>query len=120
MRDGNNKLLRSRPISEIKIDSMERQYVTRVQWYLEQELHRRMTFLSDQRGYLIHFPEGTLEEVYPGQSTGWTYKTTIRFPNGATLTKYVTSPLSSTQRGLTMLTFPTALLEGPEPPQIRR
>jgi hypothetical protein len=120
VRDENNTPLISQPISEIKMDKMDQQYVSRVQWYLEHHLHCRITSLSDREGYIILFPEGTVEETYMGQSTQWTRRTTIRFPDGATLQKYVTSPLNATQRGQTMLAFPNSVLDGPEPPPVQR
>lgn len=106
----------SRPISAIDIDEMEPQYVTRVQWYLEQELHCRVTYLREQGCYHISFPEGTIEETYPGQSTQWTHRTTIRLPDGTTLPKVVRAPLNATQHHQTMLAFPSRVLDGPEPP----
>lgn len=108
--------LLSKPISEITIDQMDQHYITRVKWYLEHDLQCRMIPLSGQRGYLIQFPANTTEEVYAGQSTQWTYRTTIRLPNGITFTKYVLSPLNPTQHSQTMLAFPNAVLDGPEPP----
>ena len=99
MRNEGEKPLISKPISEVTIDQMDQQYVTRVKWYLEHELRCKITPLNEQRGYLIQFPEHTTEEVYAGQSTQWTYRTTIRLPNGVTLTKYVMSPLNPAQRG---------------------
>lgn len=114
MRDKNTTPLISRPISEMKMDKMEQHYVGRVQWYLEHDRHCHITSLSDREGYLILFPEGTVEETYMGQSTQWTRRTTIRFPDGATLQKYVTSPLNPTQSSQTMLAFPNSVLDGPE------
>lgn len=68
------------------------------------------------RGYLIQFPAGTVEEVYAGQSTPRTFRTLIRFPGGQRLTKYVVLSCRPVYRSLTMLAFPTELLEGPAPP----
>lgn len=87
--------LHSRPIEEVRISVFDQQYIARVQWYLEHELHCSMTYMSEEGGfYLIRFPEGTVEEVYTGRSTQWTYETTIRFPNGVTLKKYSRAPLN--------------------------
>jgi hypothetical protein len=102
------------------ISPIDPQYLSRIRWYLERVLCCRMVTLPVQRGYLIHFPPGTVEEVYAGQSTPRTFRTIIRFANGITLTKYVTSPLNATLRGQTMLAFPNELLEGPEPPLSER
>ncbi|HEY0753640.1 MAG TPA: hypothetical protein VGD98_06730 [Ktedonobacteraceae bacterium] len=108
--------LLSRAITEIEMDRMDQRYVTRVKWYLEHELHCSITYMSEQGKYRVCFPEGTVEETYRGQSTQWTHRTTIRFPNGMTLQKYVSAPLNSMQRGQTMLSFPHGVLDGPEPP----
>lgn len=116
MSDEDVRPLLSRPIREIEMDRMEQRYVTRVQWYLEQELHCSITYMSERGKYLVRFPEGTVEETYRGQSTQWTHRTTIRFPGGTTLQKYVSAPLNSMQRGHTMLSFPHRVLDGPEPP----
>lgn len=97
------------------MDQIDPQYVTRVLWYLEQELRCRVTPLSPQQGYLIQFPAGTVEEIYAGQSTQWTYRTTIRFLDGRTLTKYVQTQLRLPHASRTLLAFPTGVLEGPEP-----
>lgn len=120
MRDENAKPLLSRPICKLEMDKMDPQYVARVQWYLEHELQCSITYIREREKYLICFPEGTVEETYMGQSTQWTHRTTIRFPDGATLLKYVSSPLNSTQRAQTMLAFPNRILDGPEPPQQRK
>lgn len=114
MRNENTTLLLSRPLCEVEMDQMDQRYTTRVQWYLEHELHCRVTPLDDREGYLIEFPEGTVEETHRGQSTQWTHRTTIRLPDGTTLQKYVTAPLNPTLRGQTMLAFPTSILNGPE------
>lgn len=116
MRDDNGKPLLSRPIREIEMDRIDQRYVRRVQWYLENELHCSITYISERSRYLIRFPEGTVEETYQGQSTQWTHRTTIRFPGGTTLQKYVSAPLNPLQRGQTMLAFPHRVLDGPEPP----
>lgn len=116
MNNENVKPLLSRPIREIEMDKMDQQYVTRVKWYLEQELHCSITYVSEREKYLVRFPEGTVEETYSGQSTQWTHRTTIRLPGGNTLLKYVSSPLNSTQSSQTMLAFPHRVLDGPEPP----
>lgn len=115
MRDAQASLLLSRPIGEMRMDQIDPQYVTRVLWYLEQELRCQVTPLSSQQGYLIRFPAGTVEEIYAGQSTQWTYRTTIRFLDGRTLTKYVQTQLSLPHASRTLLAFPTSVLEGPEP-----
>lgn len=117
MRDENAVPLLSQPISEVEMDKMDPKYIARVRWYLEQELHCTVTPLSQRDGYLIHFPEGTVEETYSGESTQWTHKTTIRLPDGTTLQKYVISPLNVAQRGQTMLAFPNTVLDCPEPPR---
>ncbi len=116
MRDETAVPLLSRPIREVEMSRMDQQYVTRVQWYLEHELQCSITYIRERGVYLIRFPEGTVEETYAGQSTQWTYKTTIRLPDGATLQKYVSAPLNPTQQSQTMLTFPNRVLDGPEPP----
>jgi hypothetical protein len=120
MRDEDVKPLLSQPIREIEMDRMDQRYVARVQWYLEQELRCSVTYLSERGKYLVRFPEGTVEETYRGQSTQWTHRTTIRFPGGETLQKYVSAPLNPTQRGQTMLSFPHGVLDGPEPPRQER
>ena len=120
MRNEHIALLHSQPISDVKIDMMDQRYISRVQWYLEHDLHCKVTSLNEYEGYLVEFPEGTVEETYSGQSTQWTHRTTIRLPHGQTLQKYVTAPLNPTQRSQTMLTFPNSILNGPEPPCSRR
>src|SRR5579859_6118715 len=103
VKNENATLLLAQPISAIEIDKVDQQYITRVKWYLEHELHCRMLPLIDRDGYLVTLPEGTLEETYAGQSTQWTHRTTIRFPSGITLQKYMVSPLNPSQRAQTML-----------------
>lgn len=116
MRDENAMPLLSQPISEVEMDKMDPRYINRVKWYLEHELHCTVAPLSQREGYLVRFPAGTVEETYSGESTQWTHKTTIRFPDGATLQKYVTSALNPAQESQTMLAFPNSVLDGPEPP----
>ncbi len=60
------------------------------------------------------FPAGAVEETYAGRSTQWTTVTTIRFPSGATLGKYVRAPLNPSQSRRVSLAFPNAILDGPE------
>jgi len=105
--------LLSTPLREIEIDQVEQRYLTRVRFYLEQELQCCMIYVRERATYLIQFPEGTVEETYRGQSTPWTYRTNLRLPGGTTLQKYVTAPLNPMQRGRTMLAFPTRILESP-------
>ena len=116
MRDEDAGPLLSRPIREIEMDRMDPKYVTRVQWYLEHELCCSVTYMRERDTYLIRFPAGTLEETYRGRSTQWTHCTTIRFPSGAMLQKYVSAPLNALQSSQTMLSFPHHVLDGPEPP----
>ncbi len=120
MRDEDARPLLSRPIREIEMDRIDQKYATRVQWYLEHELYCTVTCMGERDMYLIRFPEGTLEETYRGQSTQWTHCTTIRFPSGVTLQKYVSAPLNAMQRGQTMLSFPREVLDGPEPPCLEK
>lgn len=120
MREEDTRPLLSRPIREIEMGRIDRQYVARVRWYLEHELHCSITYRRERGMYLICFPEGTVEETYGGQSTQWTHRTTLRFPDGTTLQKYVSSPLNSTQRSQTMLSFPHWVLDGPEPPRKKK
>jgi hypothetical protein len=109
-------LLLSRPINTMAIDKIDQQYLARVVWYLEHELHCKMTPLANGEGHLIQFPAGTVEETYAGQSTQWTHKTTIRFPGGTTLQKYVASSIHPHQPAQTMLAFPRSILDALEDP----
>ncbi|HVU67779.1 MAG TPA: hypothetical protein VHD63_11640 [Ktedonobacteraceae bacterium] len=120
MRNEHTIPLLSQPISKMEMDRVEQRYVTRITWYLEHVLHCEITPLVGREGFLIHFPEGTVEETYGGQSTQWVRRTTIRLPGGQTLQKYVSAPLNPTLHGQTMLTFPTSILEGPEPRRHKR
>jgi hypothetical protein len=117
MREADDQPVQVRPLGELVIGPIDPQYLSRIRWYLERVLSCRMVILPAQRGYVIQLPAGTVEEVYAGQSTPRTFRTTVRFANGVTLTKYVTSPLNATLRGQAMLAFPNELLEGPEPPE---
>ncbi len=119
MRNEHALPLLSQPISKVEMGRIEPRYVTRITWYLEHVLNCEITPLVDREGYLVRFPEGTVEETYSGQSTQWMHRTTIRLPNGQTLQKYVSAPLNPRLHGQTMLTFPTSILEGPEPARHR-
>jgi hypothetical protein len=109
--------LRSTPISEVVISQMDQQYVSRVTWYLEHDLGCKVTYRGRQGGYHIQLPEGTVEAIYAGQSTQWTRRTTICFPCGQKLTRYILTPLNPLHPTCTMLAFPNDVLFGPEPPQ---
>lgn len=116
MREAENQPVQTKQIGELVIGPIDPQHLSRIRWYLERVLSCHMVMLPAQRGYIIQFPAGTVEEIYAGQSTPRTFRTTIRFANGVTLAKYVFSPLHAGMRGQTVLAFPTSLLEGPEPP----
>lgn len=107
--------LSQKPISEVILSRVEAQYVEPITSYLEKVLGCRVTFRGMQGGYHVQFPEGTLELVYAGQSTQWTYRTTIHFPTGQTLTKYVVVSLPHLTKSSTALAFPIEVLYGPEP-----
>jgi hypothetical protein len=109
--------LQSTPISEVVIGRIELPFIARVWRYLE-SLGCKVTYLRDQNRYHILFPTGTAEDVYAGQSTQWTHRTTLRFPGGQMLTKYVVVSLPHVETSLTMLAFPNEVLFGPEPRQI--
>src|SRR5437016_5653248 len=102
--------LKVSPIQEIVMAQMDRAYVRRVYWYLEHVLGCKVTFLGELQGHKIEFPAGTVEEVYAGQSTSYTYRTIVRFPTGQTLTKYVSAILPAMDKYATMLAFPVTLL----------
>ena len=114
MRDENTENaepLLSQPISEITIERLKRQFIARIRRYLEHELQCELTTLENG-GYLIQFPQGTVEEIYAGESSLYSYNSTIRFPNGATLTKHVYYPINETQSSkTTTLHFPKSVLE---------
>lgn len=103
-----------RDISEVVMTRMDPAYVRRVYWYLGHILGCKVTFLGELEGHRVEFPTGTREETYMGQSTQFTHRTTIRFPSGHTLTKYVTAMLPDTTRSVTLLAFPNTVLDGPE------
>ncbi len=108
-------LLLSRPIQEVEINLLDPIYVARVQYYLEHELGCSFTYMSERGGfYLVRFPPGTVEETYAGRSTQWTTVTTIRLPNGVTLSKHVRAPLNPSQSRRVSLAFPNAILDRPE------
>lgn len=114
MRIEESALLLSQSISTIVIDKIDQQYLARVVRYLEHELHCKMTPLANGDGHLVQLPAGTVEETYAGQSTQWTHRTTIRFPGGTTLQKYVASSIHPNQRAQTMLAFPRSILDASE------
>jgi hypothetical protein len=105
--------LRQKPISDVVLNRIDAQYVEPCTRHLE-KLGCRVTFRGLQGGYHVQFPAGTVEEVYAGQSTQWTYRTTIRFPTGQTLTKYVCVQLPYINSSTTALAFPIDVLYGPE------
>jgi hypothetical protein len=105
--------LKSTPIAELIMSPVDDKYIERIRHYLEEELHCSMSRIGLD-GYHIVFPEGTTEEVYAGQSTSFTYRTTVRFPGGSTLTKYVKTMLPHVEMSVTLLAFPTNVLYGPE------
>ncbi len=80
--------LQAKPISEMVISRIELPFIARVWRYLE-SLGCQVTYLRAQNGYHVTFPTGTTENVYAGQSTPWTHRTTLRLPGGQMLTKYV-------------------------------
>lgn len=106
-----NKPLFTKPIRELKIDLFDMQYVLKVQYYLERTLGCAMTYVGD--GYLVRFPEGKVEETYMGRETQWTRETTIRLPNGVTLTKFSRSALNTSQKPRVDLAYPNAILDVP-------
>src|SRR5258708_32763278 len=109
--------LQAKLISEVVISRIEFPYIVRVWRYLE-SLGCKVRYLRAQNEYHVTFPTGTTENVYAGQSTQWTHRTTIRFPSGQRLTKYVVVSLPHVERSTTMLAFPNEVLFGPELPQI--
>lgn len=107
-------ILLTRPISELVIGPLETKYIGRVWRYLER-LGCRVQYLQARNAYHICFPEGTVEQVRAGQSTQWTHRTSLLFPAGEQLTKYVVVSLSCLDRSSTLLAFPNEILLGPEP-----
>ena len=101
--------LLTKPLTTI-VMSLDPRYLSRVTRYLE---GLQCTVRQEGEGYRVIFPEGTVEEVYMGQSTQWTTRTTVRLPAGTTLTKLVSHPLNETQTQRTLLAFPKALLDAP-------
>lgn len=100
--------LSTKPITELHMSCIDEIYVRRVYWYLEHTLECKVESEPDGRHH-ITFPDGTVEEVYPGQSTPWTYKTTIRFPNGRTLSKYKSVNVRNMMTATFLLYFPNVL-----------
>jgi hypothetical protein len=47
------------------------------------------TFGYADNSYFVGFPPGTVEETYPGRSTGYSAERTIRLPDGTTLTRFI-------------------------------
>lgn len=98
--------LQSRPITDLEI-TIEVQYVKQVHHYLE-SLGCSVSMREKNR-YHIQLPTGTTEETYAGQSTPWTHKSNVLFPEGQKLTKYiVTSP--NFRKSTTMLAFPESVI----------
>jgi len=108
----------SKPISEIVIGPVDARYVARIWWYLENKLGCKIKYLRGQNQYQITLPAGTEEHTYAGQSTQWTHRTTICFPTGQRLTKYVFVSLSKAEKSTTMLAFTNDVLFGPEPQHV--
>ncbi len=104
-----------KPITEVIMGPMERQYVSRVTYYLE-HLGCRISPLSDSQGYHIYLPEGSMEEVILWKSTQWKYQTIINLPGGQKLSKYILTSFNPSRQSIVMLAFPISVLEGPEPP----
>ena len=109
--------LRSVPITEMVMSEMDAQYKTRILFYMRHELHCKVEPLEGKAGYYIQFPPGTREETYPGQSTQWNHRTTLRFPTGQTLARCISINVRDSKRSTTLLAFPNTILDGPEPPE---
>jgi len=102
-------ILASKPIQEIVMSQIDRQYVIPIRRYLE-SLGCAVTLLDNGSGYRVQFPAGTQEETRAGLSTQFTHRTTVRFPNGKTLTKYVVVVMPQATSSATMLAFPNEVL----------
>jgi len=99
--------IQTRPIEEVLMGPMDPKYIRHVYRFL-QSIGCEIS--PHGLGHRIRLPEGTVEEIYRGQSTAWTHKTLLRFPGGVTLTKYVSATLSHLDQTITMLAFPIKIL----------
>ncbi|MBV9230070.1 MAG: hypothetical protein JOZ18_12210 [Chloroflexi bacterium] len=99
------ELASSQPIQELHDNMLNPAYFTRFQSYLEKECGCSCTAM-DNHTVAVHFPDGTLEEEYAGQSTPWRRETTIRLANGVKLIKRVYPPMVEGEKTLVALLLP--------------
>ncbi len=109
--------LHSKPISEVVISQVEECFLPQITWYLG-SLGCHVKYYGERGKYHIQFPEGTVEAVYAGKSTQFTYRTAVILPNGTHLTKLVIAPCHPSYPPCNALAFPVDVLFGSEPQQI--
>jgi hypothetical protein len=101
----NTELVSSTPIQELRDTMLNPDYFTPFQQYLERVCECSCTAL-DGKSFVVHFPKGTIEEEYAGQSTPRMRETTIRLPNGVKLIKRVYPPMNEGEKLLVALLLP--------------
>ena len=99
------ELVSSTPIQELQDTMLNPASLAQFQQYLENECGCSCTTLEDH-SVIVHFPAGTLEEEYAGQSTTWKRETIIRLPNGVKLIKRVYPRMIEGEKSLVALLLP--------------
>jgi hypothetical protein len=104
------ELVSSTPIQELRDNMLNPASFVQFRRYLEKACGCSCAALDDH-SVLVHFPEGTLEEEYAGQSTTWRRETTLRLPNGMKLIKRVYAPMTEGEKALVALLLPQGAFE---------
>lgn len=103
------QLLSTIPIAETEDNMLHPRYFEQAKRYLEKELGCGYSGIQG-RSYRALFPEGTVEEIYEGASKDLIFVSTIRFPNGKTLKKWVKCSQREGEKVLVALCFPQGVL----------
>lgn len=99
-------IIHCEPIDELEIEISPEHLQMCEAW-----LHLLGCRITHMQGthYLICFPEGTQEAICCGTSGAYTRRTSVIFPSGSVLPKYVAYPINKKQQGRRVtLVFPSA------------
>src|SRR5579859_7942658 len=100
-------ILSSKPLNELEIEISPEHAHECQTWLQTQGCH--ITHIQGEC-YRICFPEGVREEIRFGTSGAYTRRTSVVFPSGSVLPKYVAYPINKKQQGRrVMLVFSSAL-----------
>src|SRR5882757_11067516 len=105
----NQQPLSSTPIRELRDNTLQSEYFLRVEAYLKK--HQCTCGYMSDGSYLVLFPPGTVEEVYPNARILYSCTSLIRLPDGTVLRKRAHEPQREGQKRLVGLLFPKNVYE---------